>query len=240
MEKINLTEREFVGKILKGADKKLRGRYFVHIPELMPHLEESEGILVSNHSHNWRITNSDVGSYGQYFPLHPGTFVMVKFWKNDLNSGYIDRILSDYNDNTDLKPSVKCEKPKTVVEDRDEQYIIFKTPKKFNIFYINEESSEEPNTIYLIYNHMDFRRTVLRINEEGIHWWSNDNEYIRIAKNSHKKVDGNISIKSDGSIFINASGSIHIKADGDVNIDGATVNINCGKSQGGQDVPDLK
>lgn len=132
----DLREKEFIGKIVpKEAedfyDEKRRGKYRVHIPELMPGLEYDEGILCSNHTHNWRITPSDVGEYGQYFPLHPGTYVIVKFHENDTNTGYIDRILSDYKEDRDVEPQ-DCVEAIPALTDRDEKYVIFKTPKRLS------------------------------------------------------------------------------------------------------------
>ena len=85
----SLIECEFIGTILKGVDPLQQGRYKVHIPELMQHIAENRGIWCKNQVHSWRITSSDVGEYGSYFPLHVGTKVVVRFYKNDLNTGYI-------------------------------------------------------------------------------------------------------------------------------------------------------
>jgi len=130
----NLTETEFIGRIVpkdtdEFHDPKQMGRYKVHIPTLMPHLDKDEGIWVKNHTHKWRITPSEVGEYGSYFPLQAKTYVIVKFFENDINTGYIDRIVSDWKEERDVEAQ-DCVEPKPVLEDRDEQYVIFKTPKR--------------------------------------------------------------------------------------------------------------
>jgi hypothetical protein len=173
------------------------GRYRVHIPEIMQHLPEEKGIWCKNQVHAWRITPSENGEYGSYFPLHPQTKVIVQFYENDYNTGYIERIISDADDSTDLEAQdATKENVKPSLTDRDEQYIIFKTPKKFNIFYINEETEKEPNTIYLVYNRDESpeRRTVLRIDESGVHVWTRDNNRVRIIKDDNKQIDGNKSL----------------------------------------------
>jgi len=203
-------EKEYDGILtLSGEHDPLRqGRYLVHIDELMFQSDpETHGIWCQNHVHKWRITPSKFGEYGQYFPLQPGTRVVVKFRTRQITSGYIDRIRSDMLQDTDVEAQ-DCVKPKENIKDRDEQYIIFKTPKKNNVFYINENTDNEPNTIFLIYNRDDSgRRTVLRINEGGIHIYTRDELNIRIT------------------------GVVNIKADSDINIDGGkNINLNCGKA----------
>lgn len=188
----SLVDREFLGKVLPDLDEKLKGRYKVHLPELMSHLPNDQGLFFKNHVHKWRITNSDRGEYGQYFPIQPGTFVVVKFFENDPNTGYIDRIISDYVDGSNVEAQ-DCTTPIPRPSDRDEQYIIFKTPKKWNALYINEDTAYEPNTICLVYNRdgQFRRRSVLRIDESGIHTWTRDNMRTRILKDDNKQVDGN-------------------------------------------------
>jgi hypothetical protein len=241
----DLRHKEFIGRIIpKGSDKefdqKMKGRYRVHIPELMAHIEEEKGIWCKNHVHNWRMTSSDVGEYGSHYPLHSGTYVIVKFFENDYNTGYIDRILSDYEDNTD-KEAQDCVEVKPALTDRDEQYVIFKTPKKWNIFYVNEDTENEPNTMYLIFNRDNSpeRRTVLRINESGIHIWTRNNQRIRIKEDEDIQVDGNANKLVKGNVIIQVEGNTNISVDGktdvwsgtSVNVDAPTINLNSGIAQ---------
>src|SRR6056297_3588452 len=200
-----LTEKEFIGQTVpKDVDEfydyKRQGSYKIHIPELMPHLEKDEGIWCKNHTNKWNITPSDLGEYGSHYPLQPGTYVIVKFFENDINAGYVDRILSDYKEERDVECQ-DCVDAIPTIEDRDEQYLIFKTPKKWDAFYVNEDTLNEPNTIYLIYNRDNnpARRTVYRIDETGIHVWTRDNIRVRLLKDENEQIDQNSStyIKKD-------------------------------------------
>jgi hypothetical protein len=238
-------EKEYDGILtLSGEHDPLRqGRYLVHIDELMFQSDpETHGIWCQNHVHKWRITPSKFGEYGQYFPLQPGTRVVVKFRTRQITSGYIDRIRSDMLQDTDVEAQ-DCVEPKENIKDRDEQYIIFKTPKKNNVFYINENTDNEPNTIFLIYNRDGSgRRTVLRINEEGIHIYSRDNLKIRLGGDNNIQIDGekrenvvgnytlevngNLDVSINGNINIKSGGVTNITADGNINIkSGGNTNI---------------
>ena len=190
----SLVGKEFIGTVLSDLDNKQMGRYKVHLPEVMQHIPEDKGLWCKNRVHAWRITPSENGEYGSYFPLHPQTKVIVKFYENDYSSGYIDKIISDSEELTDLEAQDATQQNlKPSLTDRDEQYIIFKTPKKFNIFYVNEETENEPNTIYLVYNRdgNPERRTVYRIDESGIHLWTRDNRRVRILLDENRQIDGN-------------------------------------------------
>ncbi len=219
-----LTGKEFIGTVLPDLDNKQQGRYRVHIPEMMQHIPEHKGIWCKNHVHSWRITPSKDGEYGCYFPLHADTKVIVKFTYNDMNSGYVDRIISDAALNTD-KEGQDSRTVKPALTDRDEQYIIFKTPKKFNIFYINEETEKEPNTIYLVYNRDTEqtgkeRRTVYRIDESGIHIWTRDNKRVRVLLDQNEQVDGN------KSQFVKGNRKANIKSNEDLAVgENRTINV---------------
>lgn len=188
----SLKGKEFIGTVLPDLDNRQMGRYKIHLPELMQHMPEDQGLWCKNNVHTWRITPSESGEYGSYFPLHSQTKVIVKFYENDYSSGHIERIISDAEDSTD-KEAQDTTTVKPSLTDRDEQYIIFKTPKKFNIFYVNEETEKEPNTIYLVYNRdgSPERRTVYRIDESGIHLWTRDNRRVRILLDENRQIDGN-------------------------------------------------
>lgn len=217
----SLIEREFIGTVLPDLDHKQMGRYRVHIPELMQHIAENKGIWCKNQVHSWRITPSAEGEYGCYFPLHADTKVIVKFYSNDINTGYIDRIISDSQRQTD-KEAQDSTTVKPVLTDRDEQYIIFKTPKKFNVFYANEDTENEPNTIYLVYNRdgNPERRTVYRIDESGIHLWTRDNRRVRILLDENRQIDGNQSeyIKQNRKRNIGENDSLAVRGNKVTNI----------------------
>lgn len=188
----NIKDKEFLGTVLPDLDNRQMGRYRVFVPQLMQHIPNIRGMFYKNNVHAWRITPSENGEYGSYFPLHPGTNVLVRYFENDLTTGRIVKIVSDDNDKTDNEAQ-DCTTVKSSLTDRDEQYIIFKTPKKFNIFYVNEETEHEPNTIYLVYNRDGDpeRRTVYRIDESGIHLWTRDNRRVRILLDENRQIDGN-------------------------------------------------
>lgn len=219
--------KEYDGQIIKQDefDPHRQGKYLVHINDLYPTLPDNEpsdthAIWCRNHVHKWRITPSAHGEYGQYFPLQPGTRVVVVFKNRKMTSGYIDRIRSDFLHDTDMEAQ-DCTTVKEEMKDRDEQYILVKTPKKNNVFYINEDTANEPNTIFLIYNRdASGRRTVYRINEEGIHIYSRDNLRVRITKDWQVEINGKVDIS--------VSGDVNIKSNSTINIDGGPViNLNC-------------
>lgn len=216
-----LVGKEFIGKVLPDKDTNQMGKYKVHIPELMPHMSEDQGLWCKNHVHSWRVTSSDDGVYGSYFPLHSGTHVIVKFYENDFNTGFITRIISDDENGTD-KEAQDVTSVKPSLNDRDEQYIIFKTPKKFNIFYINEDTKDEPNTIYLVYNRdgNPERRTVYRIDDSGIHLWTRDNRRIRVLLDENRQIDGNQTeyIKQNRTHNIGQHDSLAVRGDKVTNI----------------------
>ena len=233
-----IKNREFIGIVLPDLDPKNQGRYKVHIPELMPHIDVTDGIWVRNNVHKYRITDSNNGTYGQYLPLQPGTIVVVKFYANDFNSGYIERIISDN------KPSCLKKPPLFDVDqdlqNRDERYILIKTHRYNTYIVINENTTDDPNTLWIVYNRDNTgRRTVIRVNQEGIHIYTRDNYRKRVKKDNDAEVDGNYSlvihgdcnIAVDGNCNITTSSNCNVKASGNVNIDGATVNINCGLAQ---------
>lgn len=234
----DLKDREFLAKVLPDLDNRRQGRYRVHIPDLMPSIDENKGIWVKNQTHKWRITNSERGEYGQYFPIQPGTKVIVKFFENDSNSGYIDRIISDHVQKSNVEAQ-DCTAEFADPKDRDEQYVIFKTPKKWNVFYVNEDTENEPNTIYLIYNRDNYsfgesdsaktdensvpigRRTVFRIDESGLTFWTRDNVRTRIKLDDNKQVDGNQTEYITGyrTKHIDGDDDLHVHENQRINID---------------------
>jgi len=216
--------KEYIGIVLPDKDPQNRGRYKVHIPELMPHLPQTQGIWVRNHVHKWRLTRDyHQGSYGQYYPLHSDTVVIVKFFKDDdPNSGYIDRVLFDYTKDQFLK-SPYYEDPGNS-EDRDDTYVIFKTPKYDNVFIIHEDTKEHKNTIWLIYNR---GRTFLRISETGLEIYTNDNKRVYVKGDTDTIIDGNANLHITGKTSIRTANEVHIKSDALITVDAPTIHLNC-------------
>jgi len=192
----SLRQNSYHGIILAETnDTKNMGRYKVHLPELQPLMGIEEGLWVKNQNHKWRYTPSKYYMYGQYHPLQEGTLVLVKFYEDDLNTGYIDRVISDQIEKSQPQLSVGSDPKAISNKDRDDVHIIFKTPKYHNALMIFEDTTSNglgddliPNSIHLYYNLM---RTSLIINTDGVHWFTMDNYGLTVAKEYQKWVMGN-------------------------------------------------
>lgn len=218
----SLTDREFIGTILPAKDTIHQGKYKVNVPELQPHMKDSTGIWCKNHTCKNRVTPSQNGVYGSYYPLHPGTSVIVKFFANHIESGYIDRIISDAYPET---------LPYEIIE-RDDYYQIIRTPKHNNLIAIYEGDSASKNvpknSIHIYYNET---RTTVVIDENGINVKTEDNINITVAKNIKITVAGTADIKVTGNANIETSADANIKAGANLNLDGgAVVNIKGGSA----------
>ena len=55
----NLRQNEYHAIVLSKQDPKNQGRYFVHIPELLPLIPAKDGIRVKNQIHKWRYNGDD-------------------------------------------------------------------------------------------------------------------------------------------------------------------------------------
>lgn len=213
---VNLNQREFLGIILPDKDVRHQGRYKVHIPELQPHMPPSEGIWAKNHVHKWRITPSQNGIYGEYFPLQPGTLVVVKFFDNQLETAYIDRIVSDSHPQSQPNQTV----------DRDDFYVVIRTPKYQHFFAFCEDTSDKPaQSIHLYFNK---QATTIVIDNNGINIKTNANLHITTSGVTNLSAGGDINLKSGATINIQSGSPINIKGGGNINIDGPTINLNCG------------
>lgn len=90
--------------------------------------------------------NFGSGMYGSYLPIQAGSLVKVNFPENDKKNGNIIEITTDQeNNNLPFKLSQ---------EDRDELYLLLKTPKYDNIINcVTEESiSQNCNSIHNYFN----------------------------------------------------------------------------------------
>ncbi len=207
--------KEYNGVVLEAAGWNIESMYKVHLPILSQILGESEGIWVKNHIHktNW-----------QYFPIQPQTDVVVKFFRPDINSGYIDRILFDnvikhgglgdvgIIGNIDTSGSTGGdEKEKNSIPfnsqgDRDNTYQLLRTPIQNHILIFNEETVGDPlppNSIHLYY----FKdRSRLVLDETGWNFNTQDSwnqkialdKIIDIGDNKFEKVTNSIQLKSGG------------------------------------------
>ncbi len=235
---MKLIEKEYLGIILPDKDPKHQGRYKVYIPNLMPHLAEDKGIWVKNHIHKNRVTPSEKGIYGSYQPLQEKTQVIIKFFENDYNTGYVDRIISDF----------EIESLPLKIKDRDDLHQIFRTPKNDNLFVLNEETTDQPaNSIHLYFNKY---RTTIVIDEEGIHVHSDDNRDELIEKdvdeetkqNQKLLIHGNYDIYTMGETKIYGEGTIDVRSGTSINCDAPVINLNCGSAGTAEqaDVPERK
>ena len=108
-----------------------------------------------------------------------------------------------------------------------------------NIFYVNEDTENEPNTIYLIYNRDNQslnevggattdsdrlpvgRRTVFRIDDSCLSFWTRYNNRVRIKLDDNKEVDGNQTeyVKGYRTKHIDGEDDLHVHNNQRTNID---------------------
>lgn len=101
-----LSGKKFTGKIVKGLDSTGRARYLVHVPELMPHQAETNGIWCMNSINGSRIGGSTRGMTGSYKPLYEGQMVTIEMNTDDVNSARIVEVIADDKENK--TPSFKA------------------------------------------------------------------------------------------------------------------------------------
>jgi len=199
----SLINREFIGTVLPDKDSIHQGKYKVNVPELQPHMKETEGIWCKNHTCQNRVTPSEDGIYGSYYPLHAGISVIVKFFANHIESAYIDRIISDAYAET---------LPYEIIE-RDDYYQIIRTPKHNNLIAIYEGDTDSQNvpknSIHVYYN--DIRTTIV-IDEDGINVKTADNTNVIITKKCkvHVKETQDVHIEKATKVLIDETDDIHI------------------------------
>jgi hypothetical protein len=190
---------EYPGRIIEGLDNKdvNKGRYLVHIPELM-YAIKGEGIYCVNHTHKWRdtyieerVTDPPVGTLpvgGSYYPLIVGTRVIVKFFAQDCASGYIDRVNSDYYSNS-MPLGLQTEQ-------RDDYYQLVRTHKNdlIAISTLDEDTDALPKHSIHIYHNKDHVEVIF--NEDGLYISSKEELVINVSKKIKIKT-GEILIDSD-------------------------------------------
>lgn len=213
---LELVNREFIGTVLPDKDSNHQGRYKVNISELQPHTKNTDGIWVKNHSCRNRISPSAVGICGAYFPLQAGMAVIVKFFSNHIDSGYVDRVISDaYPESL----------PFEAIE-RDDFYILLRTPIHDNIIAVydsNAASKNIPkNSIHVYFNKT---RTTVVIDETGINIKTDDNINVTVAKNVNITAAGTANINVTGNVNITSVTDVNIKSDKNVNVSASTVNV---------------
>ncbi len=198
----DLINKEFIGTVLPDKDNNHQGRYKINISELQPHTKESDGIWVKNHSCRNRISPSAVGVCGAYFPLQAGMAVIVKFFSNHIDSGYVDRIISDAYPETlpfeAIERHVYFNKTRTTVV-IDENGINIKTDDNINVTVAKN----------------------VKITVAGT-------ADIKVTGNANVSSAADVNVKAGANANVEAGSNANVKAGGNANISGAVVNIKGG------------
>jgi len=257
-----LTDREFGGIIggpelvITDDDPSNRGRYRVLIPELMGNCwdDGDAPIFCANQVTKYRDTRYNAASvgegkeqpsgfYGQYFPLHPGTKVIVKFCNEDYQSGYIDRIIGDYYENS-LPMALDT-------KDRDQYYQLLRTVDDDLIAITCDTISPSvPSRSMYFYHKKD--NVKVTFDDKGIHIYTKQASDTQITKEAYVNIgkgldivvgeslqikvgtdnkvliSGNSDITINGNSTITVGGNCDIKANGLCNIQASKINMNCG------------
>lgn len=197
--------------------KKNRGRYKVYIPTYMQHRGLKSVIWCKNHIHKYRygINESFEGDmliYGEYKPLQIGSRVIVKFFSNDMSSGYIDRLITDYEDN--------CLPFELEHVDQRDVNVILRTAKHHNLIAVLEDIETEfsdsdknvPKNSFHIYYDDDKVRIIA--NEDGLYTWVEKDKFTRILQNN------TVWIEEDNKHFISGNNRYLIEGNNTICIKG--------------------
>lgn len=218
------------GVVLFDIDLLNRGRYKVHIDTLHTHLSIADGIWCRNKTHPWKYnTDFVLGSYGSYYPLQAGTRVIVNFVDGNFEKGDIVAISADQEP---FALPLYC-----LPDARDMITTIYRTPLYSNIFHINEITSVQPKNSIHSYFNCDIPdivfcgkndpdtapetkfRTKYIINEDGVHFCTNDNIYVSVDQDGHIAVNGKVMIKIKKTVDLHIKGdNTKILIDGEVDV----------------------
>lgn len=235
---IKIKNKLYHGVVLPEKDPKNRGRYKIHIDELFHHIPIDQGIWCKNRVHQWRHTMSTRGSYGSYWPLQPGTRVIVSFKEEDPNTGEILKIIHDQE--------VNYVPYNNQVNDRDDFYMLIKTPIYRNVMSFCEETVTHPrDSVHFYFNKVNGAYKDLNLIEDKIYKldytrrkelgefinrfvWDEDGQHFQtlahrfetvfrhekliIHQNFHRTVNWNSYWYTRQTKHIKAGGSIHITA----------------------------
>jgi len=118
-----LTGKKFVGIIEDYFDEKYPTKYFVKLPTLVT---DNKVILVENKLNNYsavKLKNTETAVYsGSYFPLIPGTKVIVEFRTDKISTGMITEL---HYDSQAVPPGQSV----------DNYYLIAETPNGSRIYF---------------------------------------------------------------------------------------------------------
>jgi phage gp45-like len=205
----NLQSTPFHGVILPGVDYKNQGRYKVHIPQLMPNIQD-DGIFVYNKIHNQLNT-----TYGEYKPLQAGTEVLISFKNGDYKNGEIIKIV----ENTAIaiqKREAPIPVPNVVPEDRDKITVLSRTNENHLVCLVDSTLPEDkggtlPGQSIHIYHGNGRERIV--INSSGIHI---------VCDNFNLTATNMVNINCPQINIGNSKVNIH---GSEINIGGGTINL---------------
>lgn len=214
-----LNSQRYHGIVLKDIDPLNQGRYKVWISELMHQIPDTQGIWCKNRIHKERLAKTD-GPYGTYHPIRAKSRVIVTFYENDFNTGFIVERESDQEkDNLPFKAKM---------EDRDDIYLIQNT-REHTFLMLDETKSLPSHSIHLYWNH---KKHKLIFNDKGVHLYvtgsfnvtTTEDMNFNILKNFKLKVGQNIDFKVGQNINYQAGSNINLKSAAVINLDAASQN----------------
>ena len=233
----------YEGVVLDRDDPKSRGRYYVYIPEVQfndktekpPVDSKFSGIWCYNLLNNFvRYTEKDINkssdksSFGNYFPLKPGTHVLIgisvdegrEYW----NLGYILNVIS-------------FEQPPN--KDRDNFYLLEKTDKN-SWMYIDEKNSDFALSFHAgksnVWGKEDQIQiskdsgTVVDLKDDSVTVFHDSGNYLYIDSSEVTMKNGSSFIKISSDHISIRSNEIYIQGASSVAIEGGAVEINDGVS----------
>jgi hypothetical protein len=203
----SILNKEFPGKIIEDFDEEQkRGRYKVYVPELMYGIydvKEQNGIFCVNHTNKTRdayIEEEDPDDKkpagGTYIPLQKGTRVIVKFFSEDFESGYIDRVISDYYS--------KSQPVRIDSNERDDYYQIIRT-KKNDLIAISTTDGNGTLPEHSLHIYFDKNHVQIICNKDGLSISSEKDIQMKSVKNVNIIATESINLAAP---IINLSGEV--------------------------------
>lgn len=205
-----LSSKTYLGIVVSGEDKKNKGRYKVHIPELHIDDPENVGVYAYNRVNNHYVRNNEKTGqeYGSYHPIQVGTRVIVRVYNGNIETAEIIGIVGDNK--------INALPLNAVTSDRDEFYVLVKTPKENTLFVVTENSTSLPASSIHIYHKN--KNTVVIIDSNGIH----------IKSPSMNVTVSDLNINISGNCNIHASGTINVSSGSSINVNAPSINLGTG------------
>ena len=171
----------------KWSDSKKKGRYSVQLDEL---ISNQHTITAFNSVGSWRYNNYSGSSYGSYYPLFPGTRVLVTFLSESSSSGVIVSTLPNGMDNENYYNELPFK-----TETRDTVYQVIETRYIKSGLWFFENSDKYNNSVHLYYKR---GRTGMIFSDIGISYFTDSDENKEIAGSSFEYVHGSKLVNTDG------------------------------------------